>query len=112
MAHRSFRTRSIRSILDSASVSWQFRTTLGATVLTPMTVGDLKMPTVGRRCDELAFPECGAENVVIVGKLQQIPGRCKACGKDVVFVSEGWTMRFLDKIKEHRPYDPMLPGGR
>jgi hypothetical protein len=70
------------------------------------------MPKMSRQWDELQCPECGAENVVIVDTLQQIPGRCKACGMDVVFVREGWTTRFLERIKEHGPSNPQLPGGR
>jgi hypothetical protein len=35
------------------------------------------MPKMSRQWDELACPECGAENVVIVDTLQQIEARCK-----------------------------------
>ena len=32
-------------------------------------------------------PECGAENVVIIGTKQQIPEPCKARDKDVILIS-------------------------
>jgi hypothetical protein len=55
------------------------------------------MPKVGREWDELPCPSCGALNVVIVGNNQQIPSRCRACGKDVVFLyrpdAMPWTMK-------------------
>jgi hypothetical protein len=58
-------------------------------------------------------PECEAENVVIVDTLQQIEGRCNGCGKDVVFVHHLEAVpRVIERLREHRPYDPMIPGGR
>jgi hypothetical protein len=69
----------------------------------------IMMPKTSRQWDELPCPECGAENVVIVDTLQQIEGRCKECGKDVVFVRDGWNTRFLDRIKKDRKFDPGKP---
>lgn len=71
------------------------------------------LPKTSRQWDELACPECGAENVVITQDAgQYISGQCAACGKDVLFERDPWNSRFIEKIKERRKYDPGLPGGR
>jgi ribosomal protein S27E len=44
------------------------------------------MVIMNREWEEIPCPECGAENVVIIGTKLQIPGRCKVCGRDVIFL--------------------------
>ncbi len=72
------------------------------------------LPKTSREWDELPCPECGAEQVVITqDKGLRIPGRCRACGKDVEFERDPWNYgRFLEKLREHRPFELDNPSGR
>jgi hypothetical protein len=63
------------------------------------------METVNRDWDELACPECGALNVVIIGTKQQIEGRCNERGKGSVFTySHTWRTveHVVERTRERR----------
>ena len=78
-----------------------------------LSVLSIMMAKVNRDWDELPCPECGALQVVITqDKGLYIPGRCKACGKDVEFERDLMNSRFLNKLREHRPFELDNPSGR
>jgi hypothetical protein len=79
-----------------------------------LSVLSIMMAKVNRDWDELPCPECGALQVVITqDKGLYIPGRCKACGKDVTFERDPWNYgRFLERIKAHRELDAKNPADR
>jgi transcription elongation factor Elf1 len=66
---------------------------------------------VTRPWDELACPECGVLNVVVLdGVGHYIMKVCEGCGKEVEFVRDPWSYgQFLDRIKKHRKFDPGKP---
>ena len=62
---------------------------------------------------ELPCPKCQALNFIVFGDRLQIETECKECGELVTFVRDPWAHdAFLERIKEHRKYDPTIPGGR
>jgi len=66
---------------------------------------------VNREWDELAFPECGTLNVVVLeGEGLYITKVCEGCGKEVEFTRDPWSYgQFLDRIKKRRKFDPGKP---
>jgi hypothetical protein len=71
------------------------------------------LPKTSRQWDDLPCPSCGAFNTITFDTLQQVEARCKGCGRYVVFVRGAWSYEhFLEKIKEHRTFDPTVPGGQ